>query len=244
MKLHYWLPIALAATASIGLAQTPSPQSDALSINKSAGVIESETFKLDKDSAAAFPRFSPRNPRYVLRPGDVIALSFAYTPDFNRTVTVQPDGFVTLREVNDVKVSGLTVPQLRDQLAKSYANVLREPRIDIELKEFEKPSFIANGQFNKPGKYDMNGDITVTQAVALAGGFAEAAKHSNVLLFRRVSEDKVLVARLDVKKMLNHGDVREDIHMQPGDMLFVPQNFSSKLKSWVNPHLGVTARPY
>jgi len=206
---------------------------------KGPAVVESGVFKVDQQTAATFPRFALRNPRYLLRPGDVIDIAFPFTPEFGQTVTVQPDGFVSFRNGQEMKVSGLSVPQFREATRKAYAQVLRDPTINIELKQFEKPYFIANGQFNRPGKYDLTGDLTVTEAVALAGGFNESAKHSNVLLVRRASEDQVVATRIDVKKMLAMGDVREDIHLQPGDMLFVPQNFASKIKSFLNPHLAL-----
>src|SRR6185369_328312 len=55
-------------------------------------------------------QFSEHNPRYSLRPGDVLELTFNFSPEFNQSVSVQPDGFVTLREIGDVHVAGQTVP--------------------------------------------------------------------------------------------------------------------------------------
>jgi len=73
----------------------------------------------------------------------------------------------------------------------------------------------------------------LTQAVQIAGGFTESSKHSEVWLFRRVSNDWVETQRFDVKKMLKNGNLREDAHLRPGDMLFVPQNTLSKMKRFI-----------
>jgi polysaccharide export outer membrane protein len=110
---------------------------------------------------------------------------------------------------------------------------LQNPAFTVELKDFEKPYFIASGQVTRPGKYELRGDTTVAQAVAVAGGFNEKAKHSQVLLFRRVSDEWVEVKQLDMKKMFQEANLSEDLHLQPGDMLFVPQNFLSKVKSFI-----------
>lgn len=182
---------------------------------------------------ADHPVLQRRNPRYQLTRDDVLALDFALTPEFNQTVMVQPDGYIALRGVGEIHVEGQTVQEATESIRTAYANVLHNPIITIDLKDFEKPYFIAGGQLGHPGKYDLRGDTTVVQAVAIAGGFTENSKHSQVWLFRRVSNDWVEVKMLNVKKMLSNGDLREDLHLRPGDMLYVPQNEFSKVKRFI-----------
>ncbi|MBI3668489.1 MAG: polysaccharide export protein [Acidobacteria bacterium] len=190
------------------------------------------------------PALHKRDVRYRLRPGDVLELAFSFTPEFNQTLTVQPDGYVTLRGLGDLPVAGQTVPELTQALRNAYGKILHEPVITVDLKDFEKPYFIAGGEVGHPGKFELRGDTTVTQAVALAGGFRETAKHSQVLLFRRVSDDWAEVKMLNVKQMLQAGNLREDLHLQPGDMLFVPKNALSKIKPFIPiPGIGVYYNP-
>jgi polysaccharide export outer membrane protein len=101
------------------------------------------------------------------------------------------------------------------------------------LKEFDRPYFLASGEVAKPGKYELRGDLTVNEAVAIAGGFTPQARHSQVVLFRRVSADLAQTHVLDLKKMLNARDLREDMHLQPGDFVFVPQSRISKIRKFV-----------
>jgi polysaccharide export outer membrane protein len=88
-------------------------------------------------------------------------------------------------------------------------------------------------------------DTTVAEAVEIAGGFTPASKHSRVLLIRRFNEGEVEVRILDLKKMLNKGDLREDAHLQPGDMVYVPQNSFSKWKDLLlpRPYVGTSINP-
>jgi polysaccharide export outer membrane protein len=178
-------------------------------------------------------RFQVRNPRYLLRPSDTMELAFAYTPEFNQTVMVQPDGYITLKDVGDMHVQGKSVADLKTMLETAYRTILHEPVITVVLKDFEKPYFTAGGELHRPGKYELRGDTTVAEAVAMAGGFTGSAKHSQVLLFRRVSEDWVRVSQVNVKKMLKATDLREDLHLQPGDMIYVPKSNVSKIKEWL-----------
>ena len=182
---------------------------------------------------AQHPALQHRNPRYQLGKDDVLDLTFPLTPEFNQTVTVQPDGYITLRNAGDVHVEGQTIPDVTKAIRVAYARVLHDPVINVDLKDFEKPSFIAGGKVGRPGRYELRGDTTITQAVAIAGGFTEESKHSEVWLFRRVSNEWAEVHRLNVKQMLRSGDLREDLHLRPGDMLYVPQNSFSKIKRFI-----------
>jgi len=186
------------------------------------------------------PKFSERAPRYQLVAGDVLELAFEFSPEFDQTVTVQPDGFVTLRGVGDLYLADQTVPEVTNTLQTAYQKILYKPAIAVSLKEFEKPYFIAGGQVAHPGKYTLHGNTSLTEAVAMAGGFTEKAKHSQVLLFRRVSAEWAEAKVLDVKKMLNDRNLREDPYLHSGDMLFVPQNRISKIARYL-PTTGLSA---
>jgi polysaccharide export outer membrane protein len=188
------------------------------------------------------PTFSERYPRYKLRPGDVFDIQFEFTPEFNQSVTVQPDGYVALRDAGDVYATGVTVPELTEKIRTAYGKVLSNPRISILLKDFERPYFVADGQVGHPGKYDLRGDTTVIQAVAIAGGFTTAAKHSQVVLYRRVNDDWVEAKLLNVKEMEKTHNLSEDLHLRPGDMIFVPKSQISKIQQFL-PSYGVNMLP-
>ena len=180
------------------------------------------------------PKLQRGNRRYKIGKSDVIELKFPLIPEFNQTLTVHPDGFVTLHVAGDIRVEGKTMPELNEMLRSEYAKILQDPVFTVELKEFEQPHFIVSGQVDKPGKYELRGATTVTQAVALAGGFSdERAKHSQVLLFRGVSKDWVEVKVLDLKKMFQEADLSEDPRLKSGDMVFVPQNTISKIERFL-----------
>jgi len=188
--------------------------------------------------------FQERNPRYCLRKGDSFDVDFAFSPEFNQTVVVQPDGYITLRGAGSMQVEGQTVPELTETIKKAYANILHEPVVTVALKDFEKPYFVAAGQVAKPGKYELRSDLTLVEAVAIAGGFTENSKHSQVLLFRRVSDQLVEARLFNVKQMLQSHNLGEDPHLQPGDMLFVPQNAMSKIRKFLPvPSMGMYLDP-
>lgn len=174
-----------------------------------------------------------RHPLYRLTKSDVIDVNFTFTPEFNQTITVQPDGYLALKGAGTVFAEGLTLPELQQVLSDLYRSFLHEAEINLILKEFDKPYFLASGEVTRPGKYELRGDLTITEAVAIAGGLTQQALHSQVVLFRRVSADTAETHVVNLKKMLGSRDVREDLHLRPGDFIFVPQNRVSKIRKYV-----------
>jgi len=165
------------------------------------------------------------------------------TPEYNQAlVSVQPDGFVTLRGIGEVKVAGQTVPEATQTIAQAYSKILNHPLISITLRDFQKPFFVADGQLGHPGRYELRGDVTLTEAIAMAGGFTEASKHSTVILYRRINDQWMKGQLIDVKKMELAHDLHEDPLLQPGDMVFVPKNAFSKYKAFLpTTNAGVSA---
>jgi polysaccharide export outer membrane protein len=174
-----------------------------------------------------------RHPLYRVTKSDTLEISFTFSPELNQSLTVQPDGFVALRGAGLVFAEGLTVTELQRVIAKAYIGFLHDPDVTVALKDFEKPYFLASGEVSHPGRYELRGDLTVNEALAIAGGFTQQARHSQVVLFRRVSLDVAEAHLIDAKKMLNSRDLREDWHLRPGDFLYVPQSRISKIRKFV-----------
>ena len=236
------MKLSIIALASI-IAATTIPAS-----GQSATVqpdMQNEPSQVSVAPARANPALHQRNPRYALRKGDTFDLDFSLSPEFNQLVAVQPDGYVTLRGVGSIYVEGQTVPELTESVKAAYSKVLHDPVITIALKDFEKPYFIASGQLSKPGKYDLRSDLTLTEAVALAGGFNDKAKHSQVVLFRPVPERGGYEAKLiDAKKLLATHNLSEDPQIRPGDMIYVPQSTFSKIRPFLpTPNMGMYYNP-
>lgn len=179
------------------------------------------------------PRLVERNPRYRLGKGDSFDLDFTLSPEFNQTVAVQPDGYVSLKGVGSVFVEGKSVPELTEIIKVAYAKILHDPVITVSLKNFDKPYFIASGQVGKPGKYDLRGPITVTEGVAIAGGFNGKSKHSQVVLFHPTGDGIFEAKILNIKKLLASRNLSEDAYLRPGDLLYVPQNTYSKFERYI-----------
>jgi polysaccharide export outer membrane protein len=189
--------------------------------------------------------FSERDPRYRIQPTDVLEIHYRYTPEFDQTVTVQPDGFVTLQIVGDLKLQGLTLDQVKAALIERASLRLKDPEITLVLKDFEKPYFVVGGEVGAPGRFEMRGAVNPLQAIAMAGGFKTAsAKHSQVILFRRVGPDLAKTQILNLKAAMSPSATESPADLHPGDVLIVPQNRVSKIERFVKwGNFGIYANP-
>jgi polysaccharide export outer membrane protein len=207
----------------------------------------------DGSSISGQPDLQQRNQRYRIQPDDGLVISFPLSPEFdqptgctttvNCSVTVQPDGFISLKGAGGVYVEGMTLPEVVEALKKAYAGVLHDPIIHVDLVDFQRPFFLVSGQVGKPGQYDLRHDTTVSEAIAIAGGFASTAK-TQVFLYHRVSKDWVEVKKLSLKDLLNGKNANEDAQLSSGDMIFVPEKFIANFRKYVPYSLSGAAAAY
>jgi len=196
-------------------------------------------------STPAGPTLQRRNPRYSLQIGDELEINFPLTPEYNQTATIQPDGYINLHGLPDMHIAGLTTPELVEALKKAYVTQLIDPEITVVLTVFERPYFVAAGEFSAPGKIELKGTTNFVQAVAMAGGIKDGGNHSQVVLFRRVSNDWVEVRKLNLDKIARSQRLGEDLEILPGDVLYVPRSTMSKLGRFIpTSALGLYVDPF
>jgi polysaccharide export outer membrane protein len=171
--------------------------------------------------------------RYRLQPGDVLEVQYRFSPEFNQTMTVQPDGYVSLEIGGDLKVAGLTIEQARQAILRRASARLRDPVATIVLKEFQKPYFVVAGEVTQPGKIEMRERVTAIQAIMLAGGMKETARSSQVVVFRKINSDIAEVKVLNLKRVRRTSDLENDLTLQAGDMVYVPRDRMSKIERFM-----------
>lgn len=202
-----------------------------------AGAEGQQVAAKDKDDVE-HPQPVERNPRYRINRSDVLIITFPLSPEFNQKVTVQPDGYITLQGAGSINILGLTVPQTVDAIKRSYSKTLHDPMVDVDLIDFQKAYFIVTGQVTKPGQYDLRYDLTVSEAIALAGGFMPTAK-TKVYLYHRSASGWVEAKELKLSDFLHGKNVEEDVGIRSGDMIFVPEKTITKVRKYIPYGVGL-----
>jgi polysaccharide export outer membrane protein len=179
------------------------------------------------------PALEERHPRYRLQHEDVLLLSFPLSPELNQTVTVQPDGYINLQNAESIYAEGLTAPELEVAVKKAYIGVLHDPIINVDISDFQKPFFTVSGQVSKPGQYEMRTEITVAEAIAVAGGMTMTTAKTQVFLFRRTTDNRFEVKKVNLKDVLDGKNVNEDATLHAGDMIYVPEKFITNFRKYI-----------
>jgi polysaccharide export outer membrane protein len=174
-----------------------------------------------------------RSPAYRLQAGDTVEVQYRYTPEYNGTAAIDPDGVINLSIIGNVKIGGLSLRDAEALIAKQASKRLNQPEVSVLLKDFVRPYFVVSGEVNHPGRFEMRGTVTALEAVAVSGGFKDSSKHSQVILVRKYNSEYAQVRVLNLKAMMKPDKVAENPDLRPGDMLVVPQNTVSKLERYI-----------
>ena len=187
----------------------------------------------DGGRAAAAAR-DPRSPRrrpprpgvtaapnadYRLVPGDKLRIEVYKDAQLSQSLQVRPDGKITLPLVGDVAAEGRTSIELRDALVTSLKEYNTNPVVTVIVVETVPPMFYVMGEVNAPGSLPLKGQITVLQALAMAGGFKDFAKTNKIVVQRKGA------AGISTLKFNYNDAVKgkgQTIYLKPGDTVIVP----------------------
>ena len=199
---------------------------------------------------SAFPdigyaSWSDAEPPYRIYPGDELEITVPSAPELSKTTTVQPDGRVNLPLIHGVMVADRTAPEVEAQLSQAYASQLLRPEIYVGIKTATPLKVFVGGEVDKPGVYDMPGDINSLQAVIQAGGFKVSAKRQDVIVIRRSADGRPMMRTVDLRHALadpSHSDLvplrRFDIVYVPRTGLAVAGAFMQQVKDLIPGNVG------
>lgn len=189
-------------------------------------------------------------PPYRVQIGDVLEIKFYLNPEFDETVVVRPDGMISTKIIESMSVYDRTVPQINAELKKQYAKELTDPKLTTIVRSFAPIRIYVSGEVFQPGEYVVVGQaLTLTQAIARAGGVKNSAQLDKILVIRRGAGDtsEAFVANYDAATQ--GGDASQDARLAPFDVVFVPKmgvavtykNYQQYFQQFVSPSVGLSA---
>jgi polysaccharide export outer membrane protein len=196
-------------------------------------VVEAQTQPVPKPQAAesrtsASDAAAPAAPAgatlpagYVIGPDDVLSIVFWRDKDMSAEVVVRPDGRVSLPLLNDIQAAGITPEELRVQLEKAAGKYVSEPNATVVVKTINSRKVYITGNVLKPGTYPLNGDMSVLQLIAIAGGLQEYADSKKIVVMRK-EEGRDRFFSFNYKDVVKQKNVQQNIPLKPGDTVVVP----------------------
>jgi len=192
------------------------------------------------------PPTEPLVEEYRLGVGDELEVTFYNERHLDRTVTVRPDGRITLPLAEEVFVVGMTAAELDALLTEKMSVSIRDPELSVIVTEFAGQLFYVGGEVGRPGTMPLTGRVSVLQAVMLAGGALRSGKTDNVLVLRN-SADGPVGYRVDLDEETEGSDL-PPFWVRPYDVVFVPRTGISRMNQFVDeyfrqllpavPHMG------
>lgn len=174
-------------------------------------------------------------PEYRLGYGDVIEVNFFYNPDLDETLTIRPDGRITLPRLGDILVVGMTPAQLDELITKEYSEIIREPDVTVIVREIGEEVVYVLGEVNKPGGYPLNPyGTTVLGAISLAEGSKPSAKLNSVILIKKDLRGVPTPRRVNLTRAVGGGGIEDDPLLRGNEIVYVPATFIGQLNTFMD----------
>jgi len=174
---------------------------------------------------------------YFIQPGDQLDIKFFYNPELNETVTVRPDGKISLQLVDEVQAAGLKPSQLDKVLTERYAYELKKPVITVIVRSFGGQRIYVGGEVSRQGLIMLAGNMTPLQAVLNSGGFKETASPESAIIIRKGSGNKPVPIRMNLDDAMQGKTGSADFLLQPDDIVYVPKSAIAKANKFVSQYV-------
>ena len=159
---------------------------------------------------------------YIIGPDDVLAVNVWKEPEVSQTVTVRPDGKISLPLAGEIVASGLTPDQLQIAISHQLENVMSRPEVTVIVHEVKSQRVVVAGQVAKPGPYELQTAMTVLDAIAGAGGPTEYARVKRIYVLRVGADGNATRIPFNYKQVIKGQNLSQNVRLEPHDTIVVP----------------------
>lgn len=217
------LPIICGPAYAQGVAQTGA-------ITETGTAVSVDLSKLPAVGAPA------ASSKYTMGPDDVIEIDVRRHPEFSGRYNINSEGKIEYKFIGDVEVSGLTKAQFHEKLTGILSEYIIEPEVNVQIVQYLSKVYYVIGEVNRPGKFYMNGDsVTVLDAIMAAGLPNQGAATRKCRLITPNDNGKRGIAYVNVYELLYGGNLKFNVQMNPGDVLYVPSTVVAKVIKIISP---------
>ncbi len=164
--------------------------------------------------------------RYKVGPLDVLSITVWRNPELSTTVTVRPDGRISMPLIDDVMAAGKNPSEVARELEKGLSKLLRDPSVTVIVSGFQGiygEQIRIVGEAARPQAVPFRQEMTVLDVMIQAGGLTDYADGNAAVLVRGSEKGKQYSLRL--KDLLKRGDISANAPVLPGDIIIIPQSW-------------------
>ena len=158
---------------------------------------------------------------YVIGPGDVLEISVWKEEALTKLVTVLPDGKIQFPLIGEAMASGLTVTELKKEIETRLARFVPDPVLSVSLHQMNSLMIYVVGKVNNPGRFVLNTNVDVLQALAMSGGLNSFAKRGQIKIFRK-NNGETKSFDFDYDDVSEGKSLEQNIQLMRGDVIVVP----------------------
>lgn len=160
---------------------------------------------------------------YEFGPGDVLEVSVWRNEALSKTLTVRPDGKISLPLIGDIQAAGQTVDRVREAITAQLKDYYKEPpQVSLIVLQANGYVIYIVGEVQRPAQYQIKRGTTFLQAIALAGGFTPFASKNDIFILRNSNENNEQIAiSVRSKDIISGKNLMDNILLKPGDTIVV-----------------------
>ncbi|HXN21124.1 MAG TPA: polysaccharide biosynthesis/export family protein [Candidatus Dormibacteraeota bacterium] len=167
------------------------------------------------------PQSATDDPNYAIGPDDEVSVNVWKEPDVSRTVSVRPDGKISLPLLNDIQAAGLTPMQLSSEISERLKKFIEGPQVTIIITKSNSQRVFILGEVTRAGAYALLPNMTMLQALSSAGGFTQFANLKKIYVLR-TENGKQTRLLFNYKEVVSGRRTEQNISLKPGDTIVVP----------------------
>jgi polysaccharide biosynthesis/export protein len=160
-------------------------------------------------------------PEYIIGPGDVLDVSIWKDEALTRSLTVLPDGTISFPLIGQLQAGGRTVKQVRSEIEQKIKVYVPEPTLSVEVRQVNSMLIYVVGRVNAPGRFVLNTNVNVLQALAMAGGLNPFAKRDKIRIMRN-EDGKTKMLPFKYDDAVEGAHLEQNIMLKRGDLIVVP----------------------
>ena len=158
---------------------------------------------------------------YTIGAGDVLDISVWNNEALTKQVAVLPDGKIHFPLIGEVMVGGKTISVLKKELEDRISPFVPSPSLSVMVQQINSMLIYVIGKVNNPGRFVLNTNVNVLQALAMAGGLNPFAKRNDIKIIRK-KNDKNMIIEFEYDDVTEGKDLKQNIQLDRGDVVVVP----------------------
>lgn len=158
---------------------------------------------------------------YTIGPGDILDISVWKEAALTKLVTVMPDGKISFPLIGQITAKDLTIAELKASIEQKIIRYVPNPNLSVAIHKVNSFYIYVVGKVNKSGRFELNANINVLQALAMAGGLNPFAKKSKIKIFRE-NPRGTLIYDFNYDEVSQGKNLSQNIRLKRSDVIVVP----------------------